>query len=777
MSLLEKYQNIKLKNKLIVNLTIIFTVFTVLIAFIYFYLSETFKYIKESEVRIENYTVLNKNNYNYSSIENYISESIVSLSVNDKKWAEETELALEELTTIKLFIHTRKDSTNHTIAKKSLENIIELYKAEIVPRIKYTKQIIADSAYSDFSVNNELFVLLKETNINFSKLNKSIINLKKDAISEILEPFLLINTTKQTIFLILFLSIIPFLFFLALFYFMFKNIVIAQIEKLITWLQSIALGDISKKATQTSNDEIGKIKKAIFDLLLGLNKVTAFAKEIENGNFDAEFHPRSKDDELGISLIDMRKSLQKSKQKERKNQKEDEKRNWAANEITKYGDILRKNNDELSKLADAIIQNLINTLDANQGGLFVLNDDSSENVTLELIASYAFDRKKFHKKSINLGEGLVGTCAIEMDTVYLKEIPEDYIEIISGLGTSSPRNLILVPLKLENKILGVVELASFNEFEKHKVEFLEKVAENIAATLATTKINAKTALLLGQSRQQAEELASQEEEMRQNMEELQATQEEAARQSDELQGVFDAINENTGTIEFSPEGIITNANEYILRLLKIKMSIIDQKHHSNIVSPEEKNSDEFYSFWQDIRAGKTKLIKRRYFVAQKELWLQETFKPLYHSNGELSKVLAMYSDITTSETQKKELEKQSKELISYHSKMKINQEELKKTNETLESRSGILKKALEKSKSIEKELNIKNELMETQENELVENLENLAIAQEEMEMQTKTLTEKNKVSEKEKNKIKAELDKALLKQEELMKEIESLKKV
>lgn len=776
MSLRDKYQNVKFKNKLIANLTILFMLFALTVGLIYFYLNKTFSYINAAEELIENYKMLNQNSHSFSNIQDYISESITSLTVNTQKWTELVEPAEKNLIIIERYMHTAKDSSNLANAKHNFDNITHLYKKEILVKIGIAKEIISDTSYTDFSINEDLHALLKKTNKDFFVLNRNLSNLKKDALTEILNSYTQINSTKKTVFITLFFSFIPFLLFLILFYYIFRNVIINQIDKLIEIVENIAIGDISEQIDANSTDEIGKIKKAIQTLLVGLNSITVFAKEIETGNFDAEFEARSNQDELGIALKDMRTSLQKAKKKEHLNQKEDDKKNWAANEITRYGDILRKNNNELSKLADAIIQNLINTLNANQGGLFVINDDNPEDVMIELIASYAFDRKKFHKKKIELGEGLVGACAIEKDTIHLKEIPTDYIEIISGLGTSSPRNLILVPLKLENKILGVVELASFSEFEQHKIEFLEQVAENIAATLATTKINAKTALLLSQSRVQADELASQEEEMRQNMEELQATQEEAARQAVELQGVFDAINENTGTIEFSPEGIVLDANEYVLKLLRIKMSFVDQKHHSNIVSVEEKNSDEFYTFWQDIRSGETKISTRRYFVAQKELWLRETFKPLYDSNGNLYKVLAMYTNITDSEMQKRTLEEQSGKLIDFQAKMKINQEELKKSNEILESRSEILKKALDKSKKIESELNEKNELMGKQEAELIDNLEKLAVIQEEMEMKTTTLTAENKGLSKEKNKIKAELNRTLKIQKDLEEEVERLKK-
>jgi GAF domain-containing protein len=215
---------------------------------------------------------------------------------------------------------------------------------------------------------------------------------------------------------------------------------------------------------------------------------------------------------------------------------EDKKREWSSNGIAKFADILRQNNNDVSETYDSIILNIVKYMGANQGGLFIVEEEGTD-IYLEIKACYAFSRKKFINKRIIPGEGLVGQCYLERDTMYLTEVPKNYVAITSGLGDAIPRSILIIPLIVNEEIYGVIELASFKKFEDHEIEFLQKIGESIAATVSNLKISEKTKHLLSTSMQQTEEMRAQEEEMRQNMEELSATQEELARKSNEIEQI------------------------------------------------------------------------------------------------------------------------------------------------------------------------------------------------------------------------------------------------
>ena len=299
-------------------------------------------------------------------------------------------------------------------------------------------------------------------------------------------------------------------------------------------LLKMSKGILPKEKLTEGSDEIGQMAKALNLLIQGLKDIFNFSLEIGKGNFDTDFKPLSDEDVLGLSLLEMRNELKNASVEEEKRKEEDKQRNWAAQGVAMFSDILRKSNDNLEELSYDIISNMVKYTSSNQGGMFIVNDGDKDHIYLEMSACYAYDRKKFLNRKIEAGEGLVGRCYQEQEKIFLTDIPDDYIKITSGLGNDNPKCLLLVPLVYNNMIYGIIEIASFNVYRPFEIEFIERVSESIAATISSVKANVQTTMLLEQSQQQAEEMSAQEEEMRQNMEELRATQEQSARREEDL---------------------------------------------------------------------------------------------------------------------------------------------------------------------------------------------------------------------------------------------------
>ncbi len=299
-----------------------------------------------------------------------------------------------------------------------------------------------------------------------------------------------------------------------------SSTITSAIHKIRDQLYDLAKGRMVEKMNLNRKDEIGEIEKSLNALIEGLSTYSTFAIQIGKGNFDIQFRTLSKEDKLGNSLIEMRNSLQKAKIEEEVRKEENAKRAWATEGQAKFGEILRVYGKDEKELAYNIISNLIRYLGANQGGLFTYNDDNPKDLHLELIASFAYDRRKYFQKKVKVGDGLIGACAIEKEVIYMTRIPEDYILIRSGIGGASPTSLLIVPLKLKEDIFGVIEIASFNTLEPYHIDFIEKITESIASSLFAVKMNQRTSRLLEEFKIQAEEKAAQEIEMLQNIEEI-----------------------------------------------------------------------------------------------------------------------------------------------------------------------------------------------------------------------------------------------------------------
>ncbi len=420
------------------------------------------------------------------------------------------------------------------------------------------------------------------------------------------------------------------------------------IEKITKLLKQLATGNTNHKMIVNidSGDEIEEMANALNNSMKGLVIKAEFADRIRKGDLDYNFELLSDNDSLGISLINMRDSLIKAKQEENIRIEEDRKRQWTNEGLAKFADILRQNNDNLDLLTNIVLKELIFYLKANQGGLFLINDNDPKDVFLEQQTTFAYDRKRYIDKKMKLSETIIGTCVLEKETIFMTDIPEDYIEITSGLGDANPNSLLLVPLKLEDEVYGVIEIASFNKFEKYQINFVEKVAQNIASTLSAVKMHIRTNELLEKSQQQAEELAAQEEEMRQNMEELQATQEESSRKGSEMEGLVHALNTAAYVVEYDINGFITSVNEKFLKLLKLREHEVIGLHHSDKMEFDEKQKERYDMFWDDLKSGKIKNETTRAVVGGKSFVFLETYTPIYNDNGEVDKILKISNEIS-----------------------------------------------------------------------------------------------------------------------------------
>jgi putative methionine-R-sulfoxide reductase with GAF domain len=415
----------------------------------------------------------------------------------------------------------------------------EIHK--LIPDLKEFSRVSIALVHATINGKMEAFELMPMYKELYEKISKSSDDFSAKLMkeSEIISKENKETSVSINLFIIGFSLVALFLAFFVSIYI--NRMITMSVSSIQSTISKLLIGELSdgkdsvvSEKEDTTNDELVNISYSLHNYMHSIKMTADYAREIGKGNFDLTYNPLSDKDELGLSLLEMKSSLENVAE-------EDKKRNWATEGMAKFGDILRGNNEGIEVLADNIISNLVKYLGANQGALFIVNDVQPSDIHLELVACYAWNKKKYIHMRIEEGEGLVGQAWQENDTLYITDVPDNYVRITSGLGDANPKSFIVVPLVVNDETFGVIEIASFTYFEQYHIDFVNKLAESIASTLSTAKINERTKILLEQSQQQTEEMRAQEEEMRQNMEEMMATQEEMEKKERRMKIMVDQM--------------------------------------------------------------------------------------------------------------------------------------------------------------------------------------------------------------------------------------------
>lgn len=541
-----------------------------------------------------------------------------------------------------------------------LDTIINIITENLFPQHRLIMESLSSfESYDDLMVLFEVTPLVEEggdviitTQTILQKVDKlsAVINsLSESANVEMDRSFKWFQ--KYIVFTMIFLGI--FVFIVAL---ITTRSIVIFIIKLKEFFILMTKGILPTEKLQTNNDEVGDMADALNIYIENMRRTSEFAVEIGKGIYSSQFEPLSQDDILGNTLIELRENLKKAQKENEERAKADNIRNWVTKGLADFGDILRQNSDNMDNLSRNVLKNIISYLNVNQGAIYILNETNDSHKFFEMKSAIAYNREKYLKTNFDSNEGLVGRCAFEKLPVYLKEIPEEYIKLTSGLGQAEPNYLLLVPFIFNDKVYGVIEIASFNEIPAHQIEFVTTLGENIASTISNVRINEQTGILLEESRLRSDELSAQEEELRQNMEELQATQEEAARRENEMVQTIEAINNTLGTIDIDRNGNIIAVNDNFLELSKMSTSALVGKQFREIFAPAGQIEREFAEIWANLAIGDNGTFITNYITADGELWFKHSLTPFRGHSGDLLKVIDLIINITETKNLEKEIE-------------------------------------------------------------------------------------------------------------------------
>ena len=330
----------------------------------------------------------------------------------------------------------------------------------------------------------------------------------------------------------------------------FSQFLIRPLGVLRKTVSSLGRGELPSRIESASGDEIGEMTEQINGLVENLRNTSDFAKRIGNKDFATDFKPASDSDVLGSSLLSMRDSIMNSSQK-------DDADSWIVKGVAEVGDILRESND-LKHLSEAILAYVVPLTGAIQGAFYVAD---RETETLEMIASYAYNKKKYLNAKFKFAEGLVGQAAMEKDLIVRTEIPDNYMTLTSGLlGDKKPKCLLITPLITnDTEVYGVLEIAGFEKFGEREMDFVVRISDIIARTVFNIKVTENTERLLQESELLNTNLGAQQAVLNLNAKEMARTQDQLKKSNADLEIQFQEVeNEQRRT-----QALLENASEVI----------------------------------------------------------------------------------------------------------------------------------------------------------------------------------------------------------------------
>ena len=387
-------------------------------------------------------------------------------------------------------------------------------------------------------------------------------------------------------------------------------------------------------------------------------EIKKFTHALIAGDLSTDVSLTHTEQSLSDTLNELRDTLNRNRVMERQRRLDERQRNWISEGLAEFGDILRKDSMEMETMTYSVISRLVRYLDANQGAIFLTVEDEGK-AYLEMVSCHAYDRKKFPDKRIAWGDGLIGAAAMEKKGYYTDKIEDAYLNITSGLGKANPRYLLIEPLIWNDQVFGIVEIASFKQLEEHKIQFVGRVAENIATTLNNMESNLRTEQLLKETQAQSDQLVVQEEQVRQNMEALKLLQEEGAKQAEIFISFTNTVNHTLMRAEYDTQGVLLYANTRFLKKLGYSGNReVEGKHISMFIN--EKDQTWFNSLWEDLAKGGRHFegyMKHETKLGQ-DLWTMATYTCVRHDDGNVEKILFLAIDSTEQKKQSIDFEGQ-----------------------------------------------------------------------------------------------------------------------
>jgi len=205
---------------------------------------------------------------------------------------------------------------------------------------------------------------------------------------------------------------------------------------------------------------------------------------------------------------------------------------WLKTNLARFTNMLQGQRD-LSTVGRLLLTELAPLVNAHMSVIYRIENE--ENPQLRLLSSYAGDATYPHPPLVQIGEGLVGQCAMDKRRLLVSDIPADSAPVSSALMRVLPRNLVVLPVLFEGQVKAVIELSSITSFTNSQMTFLEQLTDSIGIVLNSIEATMQTEGLLKQSQQLATELQTQQRELQQTNDQLEQKAQQLAERNVEVE--------------------------------------------------------------------------------------------------------------------------------------------------------------------------------------------------------------------------------------------------
>ncbi|NBM17414.1 HAMP domain-containing protein [Streptomyces sp. GC420] len=350
-----------------------------------------------------------------------------------------------------------------------------------------------------------------------------------------------------------------------------------------------------------------------------------------------------------------------------------EEQDWLKGNLARISGLMQGRRD-LEDVAKLIMSELSPAVSAQHGAFFLaMPTDGSQDVgakdgtsyELRMLGGYGYSKGTM-PTTFRPGETLIGTAAKEKRTILVENVPPGYLKISSGLGEAPPAHVIVLPVLFEGRVLGVIELASFQPFTQIQKDFLSQIAEMIATSVNTISVNTKTEVLLKQSQELTEQLRERSDELENRQRALEASNAELeekaellARQNRDIEVKNTEIEEARQVLEERAEQLAVSMrykSEFLanmshelrtpLNSLLILAKLLADNAEGNLSPKQVEFAETIHGAGSDllqlindildlskVEAGKMDVSPTRIALVQLVDYVEATFRPLTAEKG------------------------------------------------------------------------------------------------------------------------------------------------